>query len=163
MRHVRHYLRLVPLLIVFAACQVADQPVAGSTDDIGAIPEYSIEQFLASTNVFGSSFSPTGDKILVSSDETGIFNASSLRWLEILSHQMAVAIHNARLYAQARSHLEQVSEANRQLEHLDSRWQIRSSCAPRSRPRSRRSSVRRWRRTSRGASRAARRWPRQSP
>jgi dipeptidyl aminopeptidase/acylaminoacyl peptidase len=66
------------ILLTLAACQAADQPVAGSTDDMGAIPEYSIEQFLASTNVFGSSFSPTGDKILVSSDETGIYNAYAI-------------------------------------------------------------------------------------
>ncbi len=77
MRHVRHYPRLVPLIIL-AACQAADQPIAGGTYDPGEIPEYSIEQFLASTNVFGSSFSPTGDKILVSSDETGIYNAHAI-------------------------------------------------------------------------------------
>jgi Tol biopolymer transport system component len=77
MRPVRRYLSLVPLIIL-AACQAADQPIAGATDDPGEIAEYSIEQFLASTNVFGSSFSPTGDKILVSSDETGIYNAYAI-------------------------------------------------------------------------------------
>jgi dipeptidyl aminopeptidase/acylaminoacyl peptidase len=39
------------------------------------VPEYTIEQFMASTRVLGSSFSPAGEKVLVSSDETGIFNA----------------------------------------------------------------------------------------
>jgi len=77
MRNLRRPLGLVPL-IVLAACQAADQPIAGAADDPGEIPEYSIEQFLASTNVFGSSFSPTGDKILVSGDETGIYNAYAI-------------------------------------------------------------------------------------
>jgi dipeptidyl aminopeptidase/acylaminoacyl peptidase len=63
---------------MLAACQAADQPIGGATDDTGEIPEYSIEQFLASTNVFGSSFSPTGGKILVSGDETGIYNAYAI-------------------------------------------------------------------------------------
>ena len=62
MRNLRRPLGLVPL-IVLAACQAADQPIAGAADDPGEIPEYSIEQFLASTNVFGSSFSPTGDNV----------------------------------------------------------------------------------------------------
>ncbi|MEJ2311325.1 MAG: S9 family peptidase [Gemmatimonadales bacterium] len=77
MRHVRHHFRLVPLIIL-AACQTADQPMAGGAESLGEIPEYSIEQFLASTNLFGSSFSPTDDKILVSSDETGIYNAYAI-------------------------------------------------------------------------------------
>lgn len=77
MRHVRPHLGLAPL-IVLAACQAADQPIAGATDDPAEIPEYSIEQFLASANLFGSSFSPDGDKILVSSDETGIYNAYAI-------------------------------------------------------------------------------------
>lgn len=50
-----------------AAPQVAEAP--------HEVPEYSIEEFLATTSVFGSSFSPDGSKILVSSDESGIFNA----------------------------------------------------------------------------------------
>ncbi len=39
------------------------------------VPQYTIEDFLATTNMSGTSFSPDGDKILVSSDQTGVFNA----------------------------------------------------------------------------------------
>lgn len=43
-----------------------------------AAPAYTIEQFLGTTNYFGSSFSPDGSKVLVSSDQTGVFNAYAL-------------------------------------------------------------------------------------
>jgi len=39
------------------------------------VPQYTIEDFLATTNMNGTSISPDGSKILVSSDQTGIFNA----------------------------------------------------------------------------------------
>lgn len=42
------------------------------------VPQYAIQQFLESTSVFGSSFSPDGSKILVSSDESGIYNAYAI-------------------------------------------------------------------------------------
>ena len=37
--------------------------------------EYSIEQFLKTTSYSGSSFSPDNSKLLISSDESGVFNA----------------------------------------------------------------------------------------
>jgi dipeptidyl aminopeptidase/acylaminoacyl peptidase len=43
-----------------------------------AAPAYSIEQFLGTTNYLGSSFSPDGSKILVSNDQSGVFNAYAL-------------------------------------------------------------------------------------
>lgn len=42
------------------------------------VKEYSIEQFLKTTSYRGSSFSPDNSKILISSDETGVFNAYSV-------------------------------------------------------------------------------------
>jgi dipeptidyl aminopeptidase/acylaminoacyl peptidase len=45
------------------------------TEVQGGFSQYTIEQFLGTTGVFGTSFSPDGTKILVSSDESGIFNA----------------------------------------------------------------------------------------
>jgi len=39
------------------------------------VRQYSIEEFLNTTSIRGASFSPDGSKILVSSDQTGIFNA----------------------------------------------------------------------------------------
>ncbi len=38
-------------------------------------PEYTIEQFLKTTSYRGASFSPDNSKVLVSSDQTGVFNA----------------------------------------------------------------------------------------
>ena len=43
-----------------------------------AIPEYTIEDFLGITNISGASFSPDKQKILISSDATGIFNAYAI-------------------------------------------------------------------------------------
>lgn len=42
------------------------------------IKQYPIEEFLRTTNYTGASFSPDGDKLLVSSDETGIYNAYAI-------------------------------------------------------------------------------------
>ena len=46
--------------------------------EIRAVKQYSIEQFLDTTAIRGSSFSHDGSKILISSDESGIFNAYAL-------------------------------------------------------------------------------------
>lgn len=42
------------------------------------VPEYTIEEFLGTTSIFGASFAPDGSKILVSGDETGVFNAYAI-------------------------------------------------------------------------------------
>ncbi|WP_461633526.1 alpha/beta hydrolase family protein [Labilibaculum euxinus] len=62
----RNYLILFALLLVLAACQPEKKVVE--------IPSYSIEQFYKNTNVSGGSFSSDGSKLLVSSNETGIYN-----------------------------------------------------------------------------------------
>ena len=62
----RNYLILFALLFVLAACQPEKKVVE--------IPSYSIEQFYKNTNVSGGSFSSDGSKLLVSSNETGIYN-----------------------------------------------------------------------------------------
>lgn len=40
--------------------------------------EYSISQFIKTTSIRGSSFSPDESEILFSSDETGVFNAYTI-------------------------------------------------------------------------------------
>ncbi|MGH9362558.1 MAG: alpha/beta fold hydrolase, partial [Thermoanaerobaculia bacterium] len=50
-------------------------PPAAPAQAAAAIPEYTIQQFLATTNMSGSSFSPDGTKVLVSSNQSGVFNA----------------------------------------------------------------------------------------
>src|SRR6185295_8041158 len=43
-----------------------------------AAPSYTIEQLLGTTLYVGSSFSPDGSKILLSSDQSGVFNAYAI-------------------------------------------------------------------------------------
>ena len=49
-------------------------PAADAAPAAG-VPQYTIEDFLGVTNVSGASFSPDRQKILVSSDQSGVFNA----------------------------------------------------------------------------------------
>jgi len=60
-------------LLVIAAC--AGAPADDRPHDVR---QYSIEEFLGTTNISGASFSPDGRKILVSSDETGVYNAFAI-------------------------------------------------------------------------------------
>jgi len=63
---------LLASLALLAAC-------AGVPDDRPRdVRQYSIAEFLGTTTVLGASFSPDGSKILVSTDETGVFNAFAL-------------------------------------------------------------------------------------
>jgi dipeptidyl aminopeptidase/acylaminoacyl peptidase len=70
---------MLPLLpvVVLVGCQAADR--AGDEGEPSvAFEQYTIDQFLETTAVFGGSFSPDESKILVSSNETGIFNAYAI-------------------------------------------------------------------------------------
>ena len=64
---------VLTMLVSLAGCQRADETVTAQD-----VPQYAIQQFLESTSVFGSSFSPDGSKILVSSDESGVYNAYAI-------------------------------------------------------------------------------------
>lgn len=64
MKKIIHFLFVTAL---FAACETRQEPVVVKT--------YSIEQFYKNINVSGGSFSPDESKILVSTNETGIYNA----------------------------------------------------------------------------------------
>jgi len=59
------WISLVILLVSFA-CQKSDYR---------EVKQYTIEQFMDTVSIFGSSFSPDEKHILFSSDETGIYNA----------------------------------------------------------------------------------------
>jgi len=61
----RNYLILFAFLFVFA-CQPVKEEVK--------VPSYSIQQFYKSINISGGSFSSDNSKLLVSSNETGIYN-----------------------------------------------------------------------------------------
>lgn len=57
------------LVAAFAACQSTEPIVARD------VPTYDAETFFATTSMFGASFSEDGRELLVTSDETGVYNA----------------------------------------------------------------------------------------
>ncbi|HLA52947.1 MAG TPA: hypothetical protein VK618_06570, partial [Flavitalea sp.] len=59
--------------VVLAGCQQAP-----STTTAEKVKEYNIEQFYANTNVMGSAFSPDETKLLVNSNQSGIYNLYEL-------------------------------------------------------------------------------------
>jgi dipeptidyl aminopeptidase/acylaminoacyl peptidase len=61
---------LAAALAVVAGCQTGGEPKE--------VARYAIEDFLGNTSYIGASFSPDKSKILVSSDETGIYNAFAI-------------------------------------------------------------------------------------
>ncbi len=74
----RFPLAAIALLLLASACGGGpDDPAAGSAA-ARDVPQYPIEAFLEITNYAGASFSPDGDRILVRSDATGIFNAYAI-------------------------------------------------------------------------------------
>lgn len=66
----RNYLILIAFLFLIVACKPEKKEVQ--------VPSYTIEQFYKNTNVSGGSFSSDGSKLLVSSNETGIYNLFEL-------------------------------------------------------------------------------------
>ncbi|HEX9671633.1 MAG TPA: alpha/beta fold hydrolase [Thermoanaerobaculia bacterium] len=77
------------LAVLLMALLAADSPAAANCNGtngqapaaaapapaVDQVPQYTISQFLATTNMSGSSFSPDGTKVLVSSNQSGVFNA----------------------------------------------------------------------------------------
>jgi dipeptidyl aminopeptidase/acylaminoacyl peptidase len=66
-------LAVLSLALLAAGCGPAAEEEAARASV--QAPEYTIEQFMGNTSLGGLSFSPDGSKILVSSDESGVFNA----------------------------------------------------------------------------------------
>lgn len=63
-------------LSVLAACVLAAALLScSSAPEKREIRQYTIEQFLNTTSVFGSCFSPNESKVMFSSDASGVFNA----------------------------------------------------------------------------------------
>jgi dipeptidyl aminopeptidase/acylaminoacyl peptidase len=50
-------------------------PSVATAQGARPVPRYTIEQFMNTTAMFGASFSPDGRSILVTSDQSGVFNA----------------------------------------------------------------------------------------
>lgn len=68
---------LMALAIVFTGC-AQQEPSTESAEAPREIAQYSIEDFLGATDYTRASFSPDGSKILVSSDESGVYNAYAI-------------------------------------------------------------------------------------
>ena len=58
--------------------QAAAVQKAPSQEAPRQVKQYTIEQFLANTSYTGNSFSPDSKKMLISSNQTGVFNAFAL-------------------------------------------------------------------------------------
>jgi Tol biopolymer transport system component len=59
-------------VLVLAACQ---EPAA---DETTTVEQYTIEQFMDNESVYGSSFSPDGEQLLVTSNRSGILNVYTI-------------------------------------------------------------------------------------
>jgi len=64
-------------LLLLAGCHWLDRP-AFAADSSAVNRQYTIEQFLATTQLEGSSFSPDKSKILLSNDAAGVDNAFAI-------------------------------------------------------------------------------------
>jgi len=63
------------LVIAFIACNQQQKP---KTDAPKEVKQYTIEQFFETISIFGGSFSPDETKLLVTSNESGIYNVYSM-------------------------------------------------------------------------------------
>ena len=70
----------ISTVALLAAFALAGHPAAQTSKPASPppVPSYTIQQFLTTTLYRGGSFSPDGSKILVSSDQTGTFNAVAI-------------------------------------------------------------------------------------
>ena len=74
MRRAVNFIALSSLAALTLACQ----PRENGSIEARSVSHYTIEDFLGNTSFRGASFSPDNSKILVSSDETGVFNAFAI-------------------------------------------------------------------------------------
>lgn len=63
------------LAVTLGGCRRAEQLVVGEPEEAST---YTAEDFLDTTQILGGWFSPDGSHVLISSDETGVFNAFAL-------------------------------------------------------------------------------------
>ena len=68
----------VGLAIALVGCAQPEAPPEDAAQQTREVAQYSIEDFLGATDYWGASFSSDGSKILVSSDESGIYNAVAI-------------------------------------------------------------------------------------
>src|SRR6059058_605054 len=66
--------RVIPLLLALASA-IPSAAAAQRAGPARPLPRYTIEQFMNTTSMVGASFSPDERAILVTSDQSGVFNA----------------------------------------------------------------------------------------
>lgn len=66
-------MKRIPLYLMILSLLASCTETKNETDEV--TQHYTVEQFMNNLSIFGGSFSPDESKILVSSDQTGIFNA----------------------------------------------------------------------------------------
>ncbi len=86
---------LFAALLTATGHQVADGLSYSTANPVRGASQYSVEAFLEVTSLVGNSFSPSTDKILVSSDEGGVFNAYSVSTEDGSFHQLTYSTDNA--------------------------------------------------------------------
>lgn len=69
---------LTALLLTALACAPPATETPAEPEGTREVKQYTIQEFLGTTSYFGTSFSPDKTKILVSSDESGVYNAYAM-------------------------------------------------------------------------------------
>ena len=64
------------LSLALAGCSQSNQSTTNTNNQqqVQTVKQYDAETFFDTTSIMGSSFSPKGDKVLISSDESGIYS-----------------------------------------------------------------------------------------
>ncbi|HUO81584.1 MAG TPA: prolyl oligopeptidase family serine peptidase [Gammaproteobacteria bacterium] len=116
------------LSLLLASCQSAGPPedaaAAGDEPDsaVAEVEQYPAAAFFETTSYAGASFSHDGELILLSSDESGIFNAASIPFgggeVRRLTDSVANAIFAVRWFPDDRRFLYTFDEGGNELNHL---------------------------------------------
>ncbi len=113
---------LVALALSAGCSSTADTTPQAEPTVAEEFQRYTIDQFLLTVNVFGSSFSPDGGKILVSSDITGILNAYAIpvdgRPPEQLTNSTTESIRVASYFPNDERFLYMADKGGNELDHL---------------------------------------------
>lgn len=93
-----------------------------SVADAKSVPQYSIEDFLATTTMRGADFSPDGSRILVTSDASGVLNAWTIPVAggagTQITHSTTNAIQALRWYPKDDRFLYQSDQGGNELTHI---------------------------------------------
>ncbi len=105
-----------------AAPAAAAAPTAGAAAERSSAHVYTIQQFLATTLLTGNSFNSDGNKILVSSNQTGIYNAYAIPLAggspQALTHSTTDNIYVIGYFPRDDRFLYRADQGGNELQHL---------------------------------------------